>query len=190
MQRTFAKVCGLTSEVFKTKAIDFDPPGTLDPSEEDWVTYIPGPPQNITRTPRQASKQQDWQLRLDNINFSSWQRQQHSYFLLFDGAATRNPGVEGVGGVIYDSEGKTLTDYAWGLGKMSNKKEETLAAYMRLELAQDLCIQTLTVLWDSEIVIKELGGMPRSEKTPLQSISTAINSLKKKSVRLSFFHIL
>jgi ribonuclease HI len=98
--------------------------------------------------------------------------------------------VAGAGGVIYDSEGKKLTDYAWGLGKTSNNKAETLAAYMGLKLAQDLRIQTLTVLGDSEIVIKELRGMPRSAKSPLQSISSAINSLKKKFVCLSFFHIL
>jgi ribonuclease HI len=61
---------------------------------------------------------------------------------------------------------------------------------MGLKLAQDLNIQTLTVLGDSEIIIKELRGMPRLTKALLQSISLAINSLRKKFTCLSFFHIL
>jgi ribonuclease HI len=149
-----------------------------------------GTPTELCKNPKQAPKQQDWQLRLDNNNFASWQRQQHSYFLFFDGAATGNPGVAGAGGVIYDSEGKKLIDYAWGLGRTSNNKAELLAAYMGLKLAQDLRIQALTVLGDSEIVIKDLRGMPRSTKAPPQSISAAINSFKKNFVRLSFYHIL
>jgi ribonuclease HI len=64
--------------------------------------------------------------------------------------------VAGAGGVIYDSKGKKVIDYAWGLGKSTNNKAEFLAAYMGLKLAQDLNIQTLTVLGDSKIIIKEL----------------------------------
>jgi ribonuclease HI len=77
-------------------------------------------------------------------------------------------GVAGAGGVIYDSEGKKITDYSWGLGKTTNNKAEILAAYMGLKLAQDLNIQILTVLGDSEIIIKELRGMSRPTKDPTQ----------------------
>jgi hypothetical protein len=37
---SFAKICGITSEVFRNKATDLDPPGILDSSEEGWVNYI------------------------------------------------------------------------------------------------------------------------------------------------------
>jgi hypothetical protein len=122
MQSIFAKICGLILEVFRIKAIDFDPPGTLEPSEEDWVAYIRGPTKNTLNTPRKAPKQQDWQLCLDNNSFLHWQNQEHSFFLFFDGATTGNPGVAGVRGVMYDSEGKKIIDYAWGLGKTTKNK--------------------------------------------------------------------
>ena len=61
---------------------------------------------------------------------------------------------------------------------------------MGLKLAQDRHIQALIVLGDSEIVIKELRGISNLTKAPLKSISTVINSLKKRFVRLIFFHVL
>jgi ribonuclease HI len=93
------------------------------------------------------------------------------------------------GGVIYNSEGKKLVDYSLGLGKTTNNKAEILASYMGLKLAQEWNIQTLTVLGDSEIIIKELRGISSLTKDPLKSICLVINSLKKNS-SLGFFHIL
>jgi hypothetical protein len=95
---SFAKICGITSEVFRNKAIDLDPPGILDSSEEGWVKYIRGPMKNKATSQVQASRQSNWQLRLDDNNFSAWQSQQHSHLLFFDGATTGNPGVAGGGG--------------------------------------------------------------------------------------------
>jgi ribonuclease HI len=77
-----------------------------------------------------------------------------------------------------------------GSGKTTNNKAEILAVYMGLKLAQERNIQTLTVLGDSEIVIKELRGRSSSPKGPLKGICSAINSLKKNFISLSFFHIL
>jgi ribonuclease HI len=92
--------------------------------------------------------------------------------------------------LIYDSKGNKIIDYFRGLGKTTNNKAKVLATYMRFKLAQDLRIQALTVLGDSEIVIKELRGIPNMKKSPLKRISATINSLKKRFVRLIFFHIL
>jgi len=112
----------------------------------------------------QASRKSDWKLCLNNNNFSTWQSQQHSHLLFFEGATTGNPGVAGAGVVIYDSDGNKLIYYFWGLGKTTNKKEELLAAYMGLKLAQDRHIQALIVLGDSEIVIKELRRISIRQK--------------------------
>jgi ribonuclease HI len=98
--------------------------------------------------------------------------------------------VAGAGGVIYDSEGKKIVEYSWGLGKATNNRAEILAVYMGLKLAQERNTQTLTVLGDSEIVIKELRGRSSSPKGPLKGICSVINSLKKNFISLSFFHIL
>jgi len=95
-----------------------------------------------------------------------------------------------VGVVIYDSKGKKIVDYSWGLGKTTNNKAEILAAYMGSKISQERNIQTLRVLGDSEIIIKELRGMSCLTKDPLKSICSAMNSLKKIFMTLGFFHIL
>ena len=41
------------------------------------------------------------------------------------------------GGVIYDSDGKKIADFFWGLGKTTNNREEILAVYMGLKLAHE-----------------------------------------------------
>jgi ribonuclease HI len=61
---------------------------------------------------------------------------------------------------------------------------------MGLKLAQDRHIQALIVLGDSEIVIKELRGISNSTKARSKAYQQVINSLKKRFVRLSFFHVL
>lgn len=186
----FFKLCGLISKVFRVKSVGFDPRGTFEPCEEDSIIHIRGSLNATFVSPRHAPKQQDWKLRLDNNKFSHWQRQQHSFFLFFDGETTGTPRVAGAGGVIFDSEEKQIVDYSSSLGQITYNKAEIITVYMGLNLAHEMSIQTLTVLGDYEIVIKELMGRPGSQKCPLKGTNLAINSLKKKFTSLSFFHIL
>jgi ribonuclease HI len=62
--------------------------------------------------------------------------------------------VAGAGGVIFDSDGQNIVDYSWGLGKTTNNKVESLAVYMGLQIAHSRNIHILTILGDSELVIK------------------------------------
>jgi ribonuclease HI len=116
----------------------------------------------------QKTKRKEWQLHLNNNEFSQWQRQQHTFLLFFDGAATGNPGVAGAGGVIYDSDGQKVVDFSWGLGKNTNNRAETLAVYMGLKIAHARSIRSLVVLGDSEIVIKDLLGLSISAHSIFQ----------------------
>jgi ribonuclease HI len=95
-----------------------------------------------------------------------------------------------VGGVIYDSDGQKVADFSWGLGKTTNNRAETLAVYMGLKLAHERSIQTLTVIGDSEIVIKELRGLSTSTNHPPNGLSSRINTLKQQFTSLRFFHTL
>jgi ribonuclease HI len=69
--------------------------------------------------------------------------------------------VAGVVGVIYDLEENKIVEYSWGLGKETNNKVEILTVYMGLNLFRERNIQTLIVLGDFEIVIKEIIGINR-----------------------------
>jgi ribonuclease HI len=70
--------------------------------------------------------------------------------------------VAGAGGIIFDSDGQKIVDYSWGLGKTTNNKAESLAVYMGLQIAHSRNIHNLTVLGDSELIIKDLLGQTTS----------------------------
>jgi ribonuclease HI len=81
-------------------------------------------------------------------------------------------------------------DFSWGLGKNTNNKEETLVVYMGLQIAHSRNIQALTVIGDSEIVIRELLGISTSATQPSSGLHTRIKSLKQLFPKIHFFHIL
>ena len=58
--------------------------------------------------------------------------------MFFDGASKGNPGLEGAGGVIFDSKGNKQKEYAWGIGRATNNGAEWLALIKGLELSRDM----------------------------------------------------
>jgi ribonuclease HI len=99
-------------------------------------------------------------------------------------------GVAGAGGVIYDSDGQKVVDFSWGLGKNTNNRAETLAVYMGLKIAHSRSIQTLVVLGDSEIVIRDLLGLSNTTTHSSSGLCSRINSLKQLFIKVHYFHIL
>jgi hypothetical protein len=101
--------------------------GSLEQKEEYWIAYILGPnPSRQFPSTNIDTKRKKWQLRFNDLDFLLWQRQQSFPILFFDGASTGNPGVIGAGGVIFESDGKNVLDYSWGLGKTTNNIAKSL----------------------------------------------------------------
>jgi ribonuclease HI len=61
---------------------------------------------------------------------------------------------------------------------------------MGLKIAHSRSIQALTVIGDSEIVIRELLGLSTTATQPSSGLRTQINSLKHLFPRIHYFHIL
>jgi len=94
------------------------------------------------------------------------------------------------GGVIFDSNGQKVTNFSWSLRKNTNNRAKTLAMYMGLQIAHSRSIQALTVIGDSEIVIKELLGLSTTATQASSGLRTRINSLKHLFLIIHYFHIL
>jgi ribonuclease HI len=99
-------------------------------------------------------------------------------------------GMVGAGEVIYDSGGQKVVDFSQGLGKNTNNRAETLVVYMGLKMAHARSIQTLVVLGDSEIVIKDLLGLSNTTTQSSSGLCSRINTLKQLFIKIRFFHIL
>jgi ribonuclease HI len=74
-----------------------------------------------------------------------------------DGAARGNPGPAGIGVVarVGDREVFTISRY---IGVATNNMAEYLAVIAGLEKAGDLGVEEVTVMMDSELVVRQLNG--------------------------------
>ena len=77
--------------------------------------------------PRKNSKPQIWHVRMKYEDFIGWWKNVGCNSLFFDGASKGNPGLVGAGGVIFDSKGKKIKEYSWGIGKKTNNSVEWIA---------------------------------------------------------------
>ena len=68
--------------------------------------------------------------------FKCWWKNLGCSSLFFDGSSKGYPGMAGVGGVYFNSEGSNLKEYAWGIEKKTNNGAEWLALIKGLELAR------------------------------------------------------
>jgi ribonuclease HI len=92
------------------------------------------------------------------------------FFIHSDGASRGNPGEAGAGAVISDSQGRTLKELKAHLGIASNNGAEYQAAILALERALELGVKRVTLLLDSELVVRQLRGEYRVREPHLKSL--------------------
>jgi ribonuclease HI len=91
-------------------------------------------------------------------------------FIHADGASRGNPGEAGAGAVISDSQGRTLKELKIYLGMASNNVAEYRAALHALERALELGARSVTLLLDSELVVRQLRGEYRVREPHLKTL--------------------
>lgn len=92
------------------------------------------------------------------------------FYIHADGASRGNPGEAGAGAVISDSRGRTLKELKAYLGMASNNGAEYQAAILALERALELGAKRVTLLLDSELVVRQLRGEYRVREPHLKSL--------------------
>jgi ribonuclease HI len=76
-----------------------------------------------------------------------------------DGGARGNPGPAGIGAVITDADtGETLKELHAYIGETTNNQAEYRAVIMALEEAVELAPDSVMVVADSELLVRQLNG--------------------------------
>eukprot|EP00253_Pinus_taeda_P026343 PITA_26343 len=144
----------------------------------------------IKKKPNTGKGNQEWKLRGTKKEVENWIQKQRRPTLHFDGASKNNPGQAGAGGIIKDSQGKTIVKYEWGLGPMSNNKAEAYNLPLGTSISRKLGLQNLFILGDSAIIIASMSSGKEFRQTALNRIRGRIIENTRTIREVTFKHIL
>ena len=111
------------------------------------------------------------------------------FFIHTDGASRGNPGEAGAGAVISDSQGRTLKELKLYLGMASNNAAEYRAAIHALERALELGARSVTLLLDSELVVRQLRGEYRVREPHLKTLHQKAQEVLNRFSQYSILYI-
>ena len=114
---------------------------------------------------------------MSDEDFDNWRRNLGCNSLFFDRASKGNPGLDGVGGVIFYPGVNKLKDYAWGLGKKSNNGAKWLSLGKGLKIAISCGMEEITVYGDSLMVIREARKLRKNYKSLVIKLHHIFNCL-------------
>ncbi|MEK7105351.1 MAG: ribonuclease HI family protein [Patescibacteria group bacterium] len=111
-----------------------------------------------------------------------------------DGGARGNPGPAGAGAAIHamhedGSEGETIATVADYLGKTTNNQAEYMAIVRGLEKAKKLGAETVEMVMDSELAVKQLNGEYRVRNPDLAKRFMEVYNLRQQFKKVTFRHI-
>lgn len=89
--------------------------------------------------------------------------------LYVDGAAKGNPGPAGIG-IRAEANGRVLAECCDYIGLATNNAAEYRALIRGLEVARRLRAETVRVVSDSELIVKQMNGVYRVKNPALQPL--------------------
>lgn len=114
-----------------------------------------------------------------------------SKLLIFtDGAARGNPGPAGLGVVITDPEGNTLSEVAEHIGETTNNVAEYTALIRGLEEALKMGGTEVEIHTDSELMARQLTGVYKVRAEHLVPLVQKVRELLRQFRRISISHIM
>jgi ribonuclease HI len=105
-----------------------------------------------------------------------------------DGASRGNPGLSGIG-VVISREGEKIAEYNEFIGNSTNNLAEYMALKKALKMASTMNDDEITILSDSELVVKQRthNYMVRSKR--LKTVFREISNLEKSFKHVRYRHI-
>jgi ribonuclease HI len=100
--------------------------------------------------------------------------------LFTDGGARGNPGPAAYGYVLEDDAGAILDKRGEAIGHATNNVAEYRGLIAGLEKAIELGIDDLTVVSDSELMVKQMRGEYRVKNEALQDLSLRASRLARQ----------
>ncbi|MGA7541540.1 MAG: ribonuclease HI family protein [Nitrososphaeraceae archaeon] len=105
-----------------------------------------------------------------------------------DGASRGNPGPSGIGLVI-SREGEKIAEYNEFIGNSTNNLAEYMALKKALKMASTLEDNEITILSDSELVVKQRNHYYKVRSKRLKVIFREISNLEKSFKWVRYRHI-
>ena len=132
----------------------------------------------------------EWQFRGKEKELSDLLLKQSRSSFFFNGAAKGNPGLAGAGGIIKNKEGITVANFAWGLEQSSSLQAEALALLQGLKQAKAMDLSEVSIIGDSQAIIKVLVEDSSLVDISLARIISRIRILMKSFWTTSLLYVL
>lgn len=111
-------------------------------------------------------------------------------YLSTDGGARGNPGPAALGFVIKDENENVLVEQGRYLGETTNNVAEYMALIVGLETALSLGCESVAIMMDSELIVKQMKGEYRIKQPHLIELADQVRRLLIKLKDYEFKHIL
>ena len=115
------------------------------------------------------------------------------YILRFDGCSKCNPGLSGIGSVLYIIDENNNENEIWNIskciGEATNNEAEYKALIIGLEKIIELNIDNILVQGDSLLVIKQINGEYKVRSSNLIPLYNSAKELINNIETINFQHI-
>lgn len=105
-----------------------------------------------------------------------------------DGASRGNPGLSGIG-VVISKDGEKIAEYREFVGNTTNNLAEYLALKKALNIASTLNDKDITILSDSELIVKQRNHSYKVRSKQLKIIFREVNNLEKYFKSVGYRHV-
>ncbi|KAL3143430.1 hypothetical protein ABBQ38_15531 [Trebouxia sp. C0009 RCD-2024] len=121
----------------------------------------------------------------------AWVRPDLMYKLEFDGASRGNPGPAGAGAALSESTGGSqVGSVCLNLGIMTNNQAEYYGLLAGLEACKAVGVKRLSVLGDSQLVVKQVQGLYKVNNTALQELHCRVKRVVESFQEFHIRHVL
>ena len=111
------------------------------------------------------------------------------WVLYADGAARGNPGPAAAGYVLDDGAGQPVAAGGIALGRATNNVAEYKALLAGLARALELGVPAIDVRMDSELVVRQMGGIYRVKNEGLKPLFAEAQALARRFERFTIRHV-
>ncbi|WP_427339573.1 ribonuclease HI family protein [Caloranaerobacter sp. DY30410] len=106
-----------------------------------------------------------------------------------DGGSRGNPGLAGIGVVIYDESNNVVLELSQYVGVQTNNVAEYKALVRALELSYEMGIKDIELYMDSELVVKQIKGEYKVKNERMKPFYEMANSLISQFDSFSIYHV-
>jgi len=108
-----------------------------------------------------------------------------------DGGARGNPGPSAIGVVVCSAGAKEalLFEHQDVIGDATNNIAEYCALIAALALAKELGANEVESYLDSELVVRQLGGIYKVKTSHIRQLITEVRQMEKQFKKVSYHHV-